>query len=677
MSRLEKIRSKIHALPGGEGIAVTEERGCIVLRGQVDEWKTAVKAGQLAVDKKHYLGVINDVTLRDGAAGAEGAAVTAAQETCEGSAGPAIRDEALEGLHPDVLIIGGGITGCSAARELSRWKLDILVVEKGSDVASGASKANGGVVHVGINFGKHSQKHHYNQIGNAMYGKLAEELDVPFEQKGQVMLCCGKWERIPVWFLRQNGKRLGIPGVRYLKREELLKYEPCVPDFIDGGMYMPIGGITSPYEMTIALAENAVKNGAKFAFDTVVEGMELADAADDAVNGAADHAAHGEADRGKGDGKAHVVCVKTNRGRIYPKLIINAAGVHADEIAGMAGDRTFTIHPRRGTDIITDKKAGYMVKTSMAKAPFSILPQDMEAGKGGPIAKMRLLINAFNGSSHTKGVGLIHSIHGNMLIGPNAIETPNREDKATYRDEVEAIIEMQQKLAPDLKASDVIAYFTGVRAPTYEEDFVVRKGIFTDNILEAAGIQSPGVTAAPAIGIDLAKWAVEYLNGLADGAAAAPAGAAAGEGSARANAEKTAAPASAAERTETPARVEKNENFDPVRKAPPRLRDMDDEVRDQLIRENPDYGIIVCRCEEISKGEILDALKSGLCVPTLDGIKRRLRPGMGRCQGGFCSPLVMEIIAEYLGVPLSEVRKSTPGSVITYGEMKGGVDREA
>ena len=601
MSDFKKICKKIREL--SPDIDVTEEKGCIVLRGQVDDWKTAVKAGQLAVDKKKYLGVISDIKLKGFVPSPESALS---------------EDKSLEGQRPDVLIIGAGITGCAAARELSRYNLDVLVCEKGADVASGASKANGGVVHVGINFSASSQKHHYNLIGNQMYEELSHKMDVPFERKGQVMLCCKKWERIPVWFLAHFGEKKGIPGTRYMKREELLKHEPNVPEFIDGGMYMPIGGITSPYEMTIALAENAAANGARFSLETRVESMEI------------EHLA---------GGNEHIVRVKTNRGTIYPKLVINAAGVHADEIAEMAGDRTFTIHPRRGTDIITDKKAGYMVKTSMAKAPFAVAPYEKEKMKGKAFATIRLLINAFNGSNHTKGVGVIHSVHGNMLIGPNAIETPDREDTATYRDEVDAIIRMQQHLAPGLEFRDIIAYFTGVRAPTYEEDFVVRKGIFTDNILEAAGIQSPGVTAAPAIAIDLAKWAVEYL-------------------------EKTAP-------------VEVKESFIEERKAPPRLRELSEEERDRLIKQNPDYGVIVCRCEEISKGEIVDALNSPLPVPTVDGIKRRLRPGMGRCQGGFCMPLVMDIIAEHEGVSLSDVRKAGSGSIISYGFTKGETDAYA
>lgn len=588
MGNFQKICKEIEML--SPDIKVTEERGLIVLKGEVDDWETAVKAGEKAVDKKKYLGVINDIKLKG---------------FVPNPRLPKETDRSLEGNTPDIMIIGGGITGCAIARELSKWKLNVILVEKGADVASGASKANGGVIHVGINFSKHSQKHYYNIRGNRMYEKLTRELDVPFEQKGQVLLCCKRWERLVVELLRLKGKSMSIPGVRYLKREELLMHEPCIPDFVIGGMYMPIGGLTSPMEMTAALAENAVKNGVKVYLNTAVLAMETKD--------------------------GHIVSVQTNRGRLYPKLVINAAGVYADEIAEMAGDRTFTIHPRRGTDIITDKKAGYMVSTSMEKSPFSILPYQNALVPRGPVGRVKFILSALH--SNTKGIGLIHSIHGNMLVGPNAIETPDREDTATHREEVEAIIKIQQHIAEDLKFSDIIAYFTGVRAPTYEEDFVVRKGIFTDNILEAAGIQSPGVTASPAIAADITGWAVDYLKKTMN--------------------------------------VGKNDSFDPVRHAPPRLNQMSAEERDSLIRKNPDYGVIVCRCEEISKGEIIDALNSPLCVPTLDAIKRRLRPGMGRCQGGFCSPLVAQIIAEHLGTALSEVKKNSMESFVTYGDTKG------
>lgn len=588
---LKKIRKKIAKI--SPDITVTEERGCIVLRGEVDDWNKVVKAGHAAVDKEHYLGVINDVKLK----GFSERLIT-----------PNVRDNKLNGATPDVLIIGAGITGTAAARELSKYQLDILCVDKAADVADGATKANGGVIHVGINFGKHSQKHYYNQIGNKMYRQLAEDLHVPFEQKGQIMLDVDPWERLVVKYLAWNGKKnLDIPDVKYLKLPELRKHEPHLPDFFDGGMFMPIGGVTSPYGICIGQAENAVQNGAKFCLETIVEGMDV-------------------------EGN-EITAVHTNRGTIYPKVVINAAGVFSDVIADMAGDRTFTIHPRRGTDIITDKKAGYLVKTVMAKSPFSIMPDERDAVKGKPWIRVQKLINALNGSSHTKGVGLIHSVYGNMLVGPNATETPERENFETRKQEFDDIMEMQMKLCPELQYSDVISYFTGVRPTLYEEDFCVRKGIFTKNILEAAGIQSPGITAAPAIGVDLAKWTVELL-------------------------------------TEKGQTVAKNDSFNPERIGYPKLKDLPPEERDRLIKENPDYGIIVCRCEEISKGEILDALNSGLCVPTVDGIKRRLRPGMGRCQGGFCSPLVMQIIAEHQGISIADVRKDSRDSVILYGETK-------
>jgi len=591
MSHFSKICEKIARLSAD--IRVSEERGCIVLKGEVDDWATAVEAGKLAVDKKHYLGVINDIQLRG---------------FVPHPRLPSVNDQLLEGERPDVLIIGGGITGCAIARELSRWNLNTILVEKGPDVAVGASSANGGVIHVGINFSKKSQKLKYNLRGNRMYAELARQLDVPFEQKGQFLLCCRPWERLIVEYLRLNGRRMGIQGVRWLGRDELIKHEPHLPDFVIGGMYMPSGGITSPHEMTVALAENAVSNGVRLFLDTAVLDMETKD--------------------------GHIVSVGTNRGRLYPKLVVNAAGVYADQIAEMAGDRTFTIHARRGTDIITDKKIGHLVHTSMEKSPFSILPYQKAQVPRGIFGRIRYFSKVMH--SNTKGIGLIHSVHGNMLVGPNAIETPDREDTATRREEVEQIIKIQQNIAEELKFSDIIAYFTGVRAPTYEEDFVVRKGIFTDNILEAAGIQSPGITAAPAIAEDISIWAVEYLSK-----------------------EK---------------RITKNDAFNPVRHAPPRLSEMSDEERDALIHENPDYGIIVCRCEEVSKGEIIQALNSPICVPTLDGIKRRVRPGMGRCQGGFCSPLVTQIIAEHQGVSLSEVKKNSAGSIVTYGETKGAIE---
>lgn len=592
MSSLKKLRKELAALD--PSFRAEPDRGCILLTGESDDWQKIVKAGKLAVDKKKYLGVVNRIKLKG-----------FVQKTPE----PVVRDLALDGRAPDVLVIGGGIVGCAAARELSAYKLDVMLAERGYDVALGGSSRNGGVVHVGINYSPRAQKHIYNNRGNAMYAELCRDLGVPFEQKGQVLLIGKRWEKILCAVLKLNAKRLHIPGVKFMKRAELVSVEPHIPDWIYGGLYMPTGGITSPYQMTVALAENAVQNGAKICLNTVVEGMKVE------------------------DGKIREVY--TNRGVIRPKLVINAAGVYSDVIADMAGDRTFTIHPRKGTDIILDKKKGYMVRTSMAKSPTTVPPPlagEEEKHAGG----LKAVVAALH--SHTKGIASIHTADGNMIIGPDALEIPDREDTATTAESMNSIFDAQARISEGAGRADVIAYFAGVRAPTYEEDFVVRRGVYTENVIEAAGIQSPGITAAPAIAADVAKWAAEYLSRFG--------------------------------------KVEKNAAFDPVRPKKPCLREMSEEERAKLIAENPDYGEIVCRCEEVSKGEILDALRSPLPVYTVDAVKRRVRPGMGRCQGGFCSPLVVKIIAEETGMSPEEVTKGNARARILFGDTKHPTESE-
>lgn len=586
MSSFQSKVKKIKAL--SPDIEVTEERGCIVLRGQVDRWETVVKAGRLAVDRKKYYGVINDIQLKG-------------YEPKEKL--PSERDKLYDGARPDVLIIGGGLTGCAAARELSRYRLDIMLVEKGADVAAGQSSRNGGAVHVGINYSPSSQKNHFNYRGNRMYSRLAKELDFPFERTGHLMLIGEKWEKILPKFLVMNSKRLHIPGVRYLNREQLLKIEPYAPSWAYGALYMPTGGFTSPYKVNVALAENAVTNGVKICLNTAVLSMRTQ--------------------------KGKICVVETNRGRIYQKLVINAAGVYADVIAEMAGDRTFTIHPRKGTDIILDKKVGKYIRTTEVKSPITVLGggRKLEAAE-----RLRMIKFALSHENTSKGIAVIHTVDKNMIVGPDVQEIPDREDVTTDKETTDRILREQMQVAEKIKPSDVIAYFAGVRSPTYEEDFQVRKGIFCKNILEAAGIQSPGATAAPAIGVKLARWAVDYL--------------------------KETGP------------VERNEDFNPRRKGTPHLAALSEKERDALIKKNPDYGEIVCRCEEISKGEILDVLRSPLPVYTLDAVKRRCRPGMGRCQGGFCSPLVLQILAKERGCSVEEIKKSTKESSILLGRTK-------
>lgn len=579
--KLEKLRRELRKLD--EHITATERDGCVLLEGEVDDYAIKYAAGKLAVDTKRYLGVLNDIEVRG-----------FVQEVVL----PEVQDDALEGRTCDVLVVGGGITGCAIARELRRHQLDVLLVEKGPDVASGQSSRNGGVVHVGVNFSKGSQKLRYCVRGNAMYRKLAHDLHVPYENKGQVTFARTRLEMLALEYVHRTALEKGVVGTKVMGVDELREVEPSVPDWSVGGLFMGTGGITCPHLMTIALAENAVENGAEVMLNTAVLGMRVKE--------------------------GRVVEVTTNRGTVRPRVVVNAAGVYADVIAQMADDRTFTIHPRVGTNVVMDKKAGWMVRTSMGKTPFTLTPHQLEGIPGDPLSFVEATLAS--AKSHSKGIALIHTVDGNMLVGPNADEVPDREDTSTDRATVEHVLANQQEVQPALKASDVIAYFTGVRSPTYEEDFVVRPGIRTRNVFEAAGIQSPGLTAAPAIAVDVALWVCDYLAG-----------------------EMT---------------VEENAAFDLVRHASPVLRELSLEERDALIRERPDYGEIVCRCEEISRGEIVDALRSSLPVYTVDAIKRRVRPGMGRCQGSFCLPAVMRIIAEEAGIPFEDVVKGSSRSRI-------------
>jgi glycerol-3-phosphate dehydrogenase len=289
--------------------------------------------------------------------------------------------------------------------------------------------------------------------------------------------------------------------------------------------------------------------------------------------------------------------------------VVNAAGVFAGEIAALAGDGFYSIHPRRGTNAILDKK----FTAGMAR---------ISSTKMGTASK----------KAHTKGGGIIRTVHHNLLIGPDAVETPEREDFTTSRESVETTMRKFTATCAKLNPAQIITYFTGIRAPTYEEDFVVCKGRRCANLVHAAGIQSPGLTAAPAIALDAARFAVELLE--AGGRNIAP-----------------------------------NNNFNPLRKPIPPVARMNDDERAALIAENPDYGIILCRCEEVSKGEIIDSLRRPVPCDTVDGVKRRVRPGMGRCQGGFCGPLITRIIAAETGLPLDAVTKSGGESRILRGPV--------
>lgn len=558
----------------GNAVTAVREGDTIRVSGSLPTWEDILKACNMAVSKdKRRVHVVNDITLE----GAEPIPMRV----------PSVRDDALDGKHVDVFVIGGGISGTSIARELAKWDLDILLVEKEADFALQASGRNDGEVHPGIDLGKGSLKQKYVLEGNHMYDRVCADLNVPFRRIGQYACFTQGYLRPAVTLLALWRKyHDGVTDVKIVGKEQLLRDNPTMnPDFAFA-MYNPSAGIVSPYNLTIAYAENAAQNGVELSLNTAVLSMDT-------------------------DGGA-ITAVHTNRGTVYPTVVVNAAGVFADDVAEMAHDRFYSIHPRRGTDTIQDVKSAKIINTIA-----SIIEVNKQAL-----------------TSHTKGGGLMQTAHGNVLAGPDAVECRAKEDFSTRPESIRTIYTKQQKTVPAADPRDIITYFTGVRAPTFEEDFVIEWGRNCKNLYHVGGIQSPGLTSAPAFALDVANDVAERIGQTRP--------------------------------------VSKNERFDPRRKGIPELRKMAPEERAKYIAENPDYGVIICRCEEVSKGEILDALNSPCCPPTIDAVKKRVRPGMGRCQGGFCSPLVAQIIAEHEGIPLTEVRKSSEEAVLFYGPTKGG-----
>ena len=563
-----KLQKKLDKRFGAGKVAASRDGGITTLTGELGDLDEVLSACYLAVSRKKGSHVVNDIR-------------------CPGFEQPPMKlpklsDAALEGERPDVLVIGGGISGASIARELTKNKLSVLLVEKESDLAMQASGRNDGEVHPGIDLGRGTLKQHYVILGNEMYGRVCGELEVPFRRCGQyVGFTQGLLLPLMFLFALQRRYICGVKGARIIGRKALRRAEPNLNPKFRFALYTPTAGCVCPYGLTIAYAENAVTNGARVSLNTAVLGMEL----DNGV----------------------IKSVRTNRGTVYPRVVINAAGVFAEDIARMADDRFYSIHPRRGTNSILDKKANALVNS---------------------ISSIKRITRS---KAHTKGGGILRTADDNLLVGPNAVETSERENFSTLRGDVDAVFAKQSGTAPGLSQRDIITCFTGVRAPTFEEDFVIEKGRRCKNLIHCAGIQSPGLTTAPAAALDVEKMALELLGG-----------------------------------------AERNENFDPHRRGIPNLRELPREERDALIKKNPAYGEMVCRCEEISRGEIIDALERPIKVPTIDGIKKRVRPGMGRCQGGFCMPLVAEIIARHEGIPLFEVQKSGDGSPVVFGPTKGG-----
>lgn len=564
--KLRQIEKKLNKLFPGR-ICCREWHSSIVLEGTADSWDDVVLSGKIAANRG-YKGVVNRIDV-------SGLVIPPPKM-------PALRDNCLEKRRFDVLVIGGGIIGCAIARELAKWDISILLVEREADLAMHASSRNDGMVHPGFEPKPGTKKAIFNVRGNKMYEKVTKELHVPFRRTGSIILLDKKWSGMIVPFVKNRARRNSVYGICYISRSEALEREPWVKNDIAGGIFVPSTAFISPYKTTVAYAENAVSNGAEVSLNTMVFSMEKV--------------------------RGRIACVNTNRGKIYPSIVINAAGTYSDNIAAMAGDQFFTIHPRKGQIVFFDKKKQHLLNSVVAKPDLGTM------------------------KSNSKGGALVKTVEGNILAGPDAVEQPFREDYTTGGKNVKAILNKHLQLIPSLSPADVITYCAGVRASTYEEDFIIEASEYVENLVYAAGIQSPGLASAPAIAEEIEKITIELLS-------------------------KTK-------------QVNPKPNWNPYRKAIPEPNKMNPAERNELIKKRPDYGRIICRCEEISAGEIIDAVRSPIPATTVDGVKRRVRAGMGRCQGGFCLPQVMKIIHEELGQGLCEVTKKGQNSNILVEETK-------
>ena len=531
------------------------ERNIATVSGECETWEQLIDVGHFVAEDAKIKNVVSEMTVK-------GLTITPQDYASMAKEG---RKKGII-QKTDVVIIGAGVIGCGIARELSKYDFHCIVVDKENDVSVGASKANNGNIHPGHAVKKGTLKHKLNILGNRMYDEWAKDLQFEFQRNG-LMYIAWEEEYLPALKRRYTkGLENGVDGIRYISGEEAMAIEPELKKLDNppiAAVWLPSLAHVEPYEVTIALAENAAENQVKFMLNTKVC---------DIVH----------------DGR--IQAVVTSRGVIETKYVINAAGVYADDISRMAGDVSYTIHPRKGTIVLLDK-----AKTYPYKPQLGFVSNKLE----------NRMMNVKNKES--KGGGCCKTPEGNYLLGPSAKEVWNKEDTSCDAEGIAYALSCCQHKGVGEK--DVIRSFAGVRAADFKEDFIIEKSEVTSGLIHVAGIQSPGLSAAPAIAKMVENILLEEMKK---------------EGMS----------------------YKRKKNYQPYRPKRRVFRKLSLEEQNKLIKENPDYGQIVCRCEFITKGEILDAIDSPVVPTSVDAIKRRTRAGMGRCQGGFCLPVVLQILAQ-------------------------------
>lgn len=462
----------------------------------------------------------------------------------------------------DVLIIGAGAVGVALARELSKYKLDVMVCDKNDDVGGDASKACSGLTSTSATMPVGTLENRLRTISHSMVDQLCRDLDVPIIHCGSIAPILYPEQFDTVRGLLDRAFQNGVYDYEYMPKEELLAMEPTLSPEILGGIYSPRDSHINQFLMVVAEAENAAENGVEFLLNCKVTDIEVA------------------------NGK--VETVKTTKGDIKAKWVINAAGLFCDEIAKMVDECDFTVHPRKGEFFILSHDTPVKVSHIISSVP----------------------------SPKTRGVLVVPTCDGNMLIGPTADDREDKEDKKTTREGMDSIRDQALKMIPGLRFEDTITQFVGVRATRTPEGYDIRVSEKAKGYVGISGVRSTGLTASMAI----AKYTVHQMH-------------------------------------DAGLELERKVGFIRTRKGIVRFADKSDAEKDALIAQDPLYGKIICRCEQITESEIMQAIHRPVGATSLDALKRRVRAGMGRCQGGFCSPLVIEILARELGVSEYEIRK--------------------
>lgn len=475
----------------------------------------------------------------------------------------------------DVAIIGSGITGSACAYFLSKYRLKIAVIEKNNDVCCGTTKANSAIIHAGYDPHPETLMAKLNVKGSAMAKEICAKLDVPYNQIGSLVVAFSEEEAKTVEELFERGNANGVPDLKILNREELKEAEPMISDEALCALYAPSAAIVNPWEYGLAMAETAVRNGAEILLESEVTSIKK-------ENG--------------------VFKITAGEKEIEAKYVINAAGVNCDDVHNMIAPPKFKVIPSAGEYYLLDKSEGKRARHVIFQCP----------NKDG------------------KGVLVSPTVHGNLIVGPNA-DARDKDDTSTKTRCLDFVREKAVKSVPSINFRENIRNFTGVRAATDIDDFIIE--FACEGFLDLAGIKSPGLSAAPAI----AELAVKMLgeSGLA---------------------------------------LEEKESFTDER-THLRFKHLSDEEKNNAVKKNSAYGRVICRCETITEGEIIDALNSPIPPVSLDGIKRRAGTGMGRCQGGFCGPKVLEIMAKYKNEPFESILQDNTGSVILTGKTKSEGDK--